>query len=113
MKDNIAYVYNGVKFISGNKYEIINDLITNHMDQIEESYGSHKGKLRDFTKNQLELFINEINNTHDQFKDNFNKSYKNFKNYKINDIKMLIYNLSDSKKLEALKTINLNEKIIK
>ena len=28
------------------------------------------------------------------------------------DIKMLLYNLSDAKKLEILKTININEKTI-
>jgi len=112
LKDNIAYTYDGNKFVSGNKYEIINELIDNHRDQIESSYDSHKNKLRDFTKKQLELFIEEINNRTDIFKDNNNKSYKNFKNYKINDIKMLLYNLSDSKKFELLKTMDLNEKLV-
>jgi hypothetical protein len=112
MKDNIAYTYNGNKFICVNKDELIDELIDIHKDQIEISYESYKNKLRDFTQKRLEAFLNDINNESEIYKDKFNKFHVHFKAYKMHDIKMLIYNLSDYKKLEILKNINLKEKII-
>ena len=112
MKDNIAYTYNGKKFISVNKDELIDELIENHKDQIEISYDEYKDKIREFTQKRLQAFFNDINNESDIFKDSLKKSHKHFKAYKMQDIKMLIYNLSDSKKLEALKNMDLKEKII-
>ena len=109
-KDNIAYTYDGNKFICVNKDELIDELIDNHKDQIEVSYEEYKYKLREYTQKRLEVFLEEINNDN-IFKDKFNKLYKNFKYYKNQDIKMLIYNLSDAKKLDILKNMELKEKI--
>ena len=112
MKDNIAYTYNGNKFICVNKDELIDELIENHKDQIEVSYDEYKDKIREFTRKHVEAFFVDINNETEIYKDQYNKSYKHFKSYKMQDIKMLIYNLSDSKKLELLKNMDLKEKII-
>ena len=111
MKDNIAYTFDGDKFICVNKDELIDELIDNHKDQIEVSYEEYKDKMREFTQKRLEAFFEEINNDN-AYKDKFDKPYKNFKCYKIFDIKMLIYNLSNSKKFELLKNMNLKEKKI-
>ena len=111
MKDNIAYTFNGDKFICVNKDELIDELIDNHKDQIEVSYEEYKDKMREFTQKRLEAFFEEINNDN-AYKDKFDKPYKNFKCYKIFDIKMLIYNLSNIKKFELLKNMNLKEKKI-
>jgi hypothetical protein len=107
MKDNIAYTFNGDKFIGVNKDELIDELIDNHKDQIEVSYEEYKDKMREYTQKRLEAFFNDINNESRPYKDKFNKPYKNYKFYKIFDIKMLIYNLSNSKKLDLLKNTHL------
>ena len=60
MKDNIAYTYDGNKFICVNKNELIDELIDNHKDQIEVSYEEYKDKMREFTQTRLEAFFEKI-----------------------------------------------------
>ena len=53
-----------------------------------------------------------LNDDDTQFTDNNNqRTYPSYKAYKINSLKLLIYNESDKKKLELLNTIELKEKI--
>jgi hypothetical protein len=53
-----------------------------------------------------------LNDDDTSFTDNDNKrTYSNYKAYKINSLKLLIYNNSDKKKLETLNNIELKEKI--
>jgi hypothetical protein len=53
-----------------------------------------------------------LNDDDTQFTDNNNQcTYLSYKAYKINSLKLLIYNESDKKKLDLLNTIKLEEKI--
>ena len=53
-----------------------------------------------------------LNDDDTQFTDNNNqRTYPSYKAYKINSLKLLIYNESDKKKLDLLNTIKLEEKI--
>ena len=112
MKDTLAYIFDGTQFISVRKNDILDELIDNHRDQIENSFEEFKSKLSDVRIRRLETFLDLINNDGDKYIDGHNRIYKNYKVYKMEDIKMLLYNLSDAKKLEILKTIDINEKII-
>jgi hypothetical protein len=112
MKDNLAYIFNGKQFISVRKNDILDELIDNHKDQIENSFEEFKNKLSDFRIKRIEAFLDLINNDEERYIDGHNRTYTNYKVYKMEDIKMLLYNLTDAKKLEILKTIDFNNNIV-
>jgi hypothetical protein len=103
MKDDIAYVFNGEKFISVRKNDMLTQLIDMHIDEINISFEKNKGKIREKYVDRLEKFLSDLNNSHTKFVDESNqRTYPNYKAYKINAIKLLIYNESDAKKLSEL-----------
>jgi hypothetical protein len=103
MKDDIAYIFNGEKFISVRKNDMLTQLIDMHIDEINISFEKNKCKLRDKYVDRLEKFLSDLNNSHTKFVDESNqRTYPNYKAYKINAIKLLIYNESDAKKLSEL-----------
>jgi len=111
MKDDIAYVFNGSHFISVRKNEMLNDLIDTHVNEINLSLEKNKNKINEYYVNKIEDFLNKLNDDNTKFTDyNNNRIYNNYKAYKINAIKLLIYNESDKKKLEALNGMNLYQK---
>jgi hypothetical protein len=113
MKDDIAYVFNGEKFISVRKNDMLTQLIDMHIDEINISFEKNKGKLREKYVDRLEQFLSDLNNSHTKFVDESNqRTYPNYKAYKVNAIKLLIYNESDAKKLSELSdgSIKLIEK---
>ena len=111
MKDDIAYVFNGKQFISVRKNEMLNDLIDVHVNEINLSLEKNKNKINEYYVNKIEEFLNKLNDDTTKFTDyNNNRTYNNYKAYKINSIKLLIYNESDKKKLETLNGMELHEK---
>jgi len=113
MKDDIAYVFNGEKFISVRKNDMLTQLIDMHIDEINISFEKNKGKIREKYVDKLEKFISNLNNSYTKFVDESNqRTYPNYKAYKVNAIKLLIYNESDAKKLSELSegSIKLIEK---
>jgi len=100
LRDNIAYIYDGNKFIAQNKENILTELFDNHFGNIESCMDNEeiiKKLNNDYLYNHLIRFINKINGKekHDEFK---NKD--GYRNYKINELKTLIYNNTDSKVLK-------------
>ena len=113
MKDDLGYVFNGKQFISIRKNEMINELIDVHTKEINLSLEKNKNKLNERYVTRLEKFLDMLNDDDTSFTDNNNKrTYSSYKAYKINSIKLLIYNSSDKKKLEMLNNIELKEKIL-
>jgi len=111
MKDDIAYVFDGSRFISVRKNEMLNELIDTHVNEINLSLEKNKNTLNDKYVTRLEKFLDMLNDDDTKFTDeNNNRTYNSYKAYKINSIKLLIYNESDKKKLEVLNTIKLEEK---
>ena len=112
MKDDLAYIFNGKQFISVRKNEMIHELIDIHTKEINLSLEKNKNKLNEKYVSRLEKFLDMLNDDDTQFTDNNNqRTYPSYKAYKINSLKLLIYNESDKKKLELLNTIELKEKI--
>ena len=112
MKDDLAYIFNGNQFISVRKNEMIHELIDIHTKEINLSLEKNKNNLNDKYVNRLEKFLDMLNDDDTQFTDNNNqRTYPSYKAYKINSLKLLIYNESDKKKLDLLNTIKLEEKI--
>ena len=98
LKDQYAYIYDGNKFIAVLKSTILEELVDNHIENIEYSAEEYKEKLNHKTIEVLDKFIEKINNEDDEFIDKeHKKSYPNFKSYNINQIKLMIYNMSDTK----------------
>jgi len=98
LKDQYAYIFDGSKFIAVLKSDILEELVDNHIENIEYSADEYKEKLQPKTIEVLDKFIDKMNNDVDEFIDKqHKKSYPNFKSYNISQIKLMIYNMSDKK----------------
>jgi hypothetical protein len=92
IKDNFLYKYDEKQgmFVLSNKAEVLNLLVDFRMGDLEVIYNDFllNNKIDNKTKDCIERFINKINystNTNDG-------KTENFKQYKINEIKMLLFN---------------------
>lgn len=112
LKDNIAYIFDGNKFVAMSKDEVLNDLIVTHMNEIEVSAETYKNKINPHNRNSLDKFIENMNNNKKFYNERLNKTFTNFKLFKMELIKNLIYNNSDTKLLDKLKTLELINKEI-
>ena len=93
LRDNIAYVYNGNKFEAVQKHSIINQLIDQHMNNIEVSLEDYKDKLPERTVEILDKLIEKLQDDHTSMVDEENnKEFKNYRMFKINEVKLMIYN---------------------
>ena len=93
LKDKYAYVFNGNKFTVGLKSDILGELVDNHVDNIDMSLDEYKDILPPKTIEVLDKFLEKINNDEEIFNDKEHKiKYPNFKQFKINNIKLMIYN---------------------
>jgi hypothetical protein len=98
LKDKYAYVFNGNKFTVGLKSDILGELVDNHVDNIEMSMDEYKDILPPKTIEVLDKFLEKIYNDEDEFTDKEHKiKYPNFKQFKINNIKLMIYNEYESR----------------
>uniref|UniRef100_A0A6C0EF27 C2H2-type domain-containing protein n=1 Tax=viral metagenome TaxID=1070528 RepID=A0A6C0EF27_9ZZZZ len=93
LRDNIAHIYNGDKFEAVSKNSILNELINNHLENIEISFEDYKEKLPEKTCEVLEKFIKKIQDEDSEMIDeDNNRKFKNYREFKINEIKLMIYN---------------------
>jgi len=91
---------------------MLNELIDTHTKEINLSLEKNKNKLNEKYVTRLEKFLDKLNDDSTKFIDQDNsRTYLSYKAYKINSIKLLIYNESDKKKLDLLNSIELKEKI--
>jgi hypothetical protein len=107
LRDNLAYIYNGNNYEAVQKTSVINKLIDDHVYNIEVSLENYKHKLSEKSAKVLEKLIEKINDEQTKINDyNHEKEYKNFKAFKINEIKLLIYNESKNAEVIRLKYNN-------
>jgi hypothetical protein len=69
---------------------------------------NNKNKLNGKIAKRVEAFLDLLNDD-DEYQDVYNKTYDNYKAYKIGDIKRLIYDNSDPKKLAEFKKMCMSE----
>jgi hypothetical protein len=100
LKDKYAYVFDGDTFIIKEKDEVLDELLDNHAYNIKEFVEKNRDDLPDHTKRSMDRLLNFIYNK------NNNDEYCNFDKYKLNNIKLLVYNLSN--KNTNLININCN-----
>lgn len=99
MKDNYMYKYDdkvGI-FRLSTKSEVLNSLIDYRIYDLEVIYNDllSKNKLDDNTKDCIEKFINKVNYDDKKYMDFEGKHHQNYKQYKINEIKVLLFNNQD------------------
>ena len=99
MKDNYMYKYDDKlgRFILSTKADVLNSLIDYRLDDLEIIYNDliEKNKLDNNTKDIIEKFINKINYIDTKYTDYDGKEHENYKQYKINEIKVLLFNNQD------------------
>lgn len=98
IKDNYIYKYDESKgmFVLSNKNDVLHTLVDYRLDDLEVIYHEFidKNKIDEKTKNCIEKFINRIN-TDDKYFHADGEEYDSYKQYKINEIKMLLFNNQD------------------
>jgi hypothetical protein len=98
-KDNYLYKYDELegKFMLSSKSEILNDLVTSRVTDIEIMYNElvEKNKINEKTKLDIEKFISKFYNNDIKFNDCDGKEYQSYKHFKINEVKVLLFNNSD------------------
>jgi hypothetical protein len=93
LKDQYAYIFDGNKFSAGLKSDVLSELVDNHFEHIEYSAEEYKHKLQPRTIEILDKFIDKMSNEDQSFTDKEHKiKYPNFKQFKVNMIKVMIYN---------------------
>jgi len=97
MKDDLAYIFDGEKFVTATKNDVITRLIENYAEQVEISLEDYRDKLPESKIRCVENYLKLIN-SEKKYVDEYNKTHANFKTYKIADVKRLIYDKSDPKK---------------
>jgi hypothetical protein len=99
MKDNYMYKYeeNKGQFILSTKNEVMYSLVDYRMCDLEVMYNDLllSNKINENTKNIIENFINRILNIDIKHEDCEGKIHENYKQYKINEIKLLLFNNQD------------------
>jgi hypothetical protein len=119
MKDGLVYKYvdSVGQFKLSTKSEAINYLVDNRFDDIQVIYNEliNYNKIDERTKNLIKKFINNFQDSNKKFYDmenscesmslaldsklnlesSDNKEYPSFKHYKINEVKILLYNNQD------------------
>jgi hypothetical protein len=98
LKDNYAYKYDGKKgyFVTVDKTDLLEEVVSHRVTDIEAIY-DELGKARKIdtkTRELIQRFLDKISNGDAPFFDRETK-YDNFKTYKMNNIKILLYNNQD------------------
>ena len=101
MKDDLAYIFDGEKFVTATKNEVILDLIEKYAEQVEISLEDYRDKMTESKIRCVENYLKLIN-SEKKYVDEYNKTHANFKTYKIADVKRLIYDKSDPKKFAMI-----------
>jgi len=98
LKDNYAYRYDDKKgyFVTVAKNILLDDVVTHRVTDIEAIYDELQtaNKIDAKTKKLIQDFLDKMSNEDAPFFDNETK-YDNFKSYKINSVKILLYNNQD------------------
>ena len=99
LKDKFAYKYDEGKgyFITTTKKDILDDLVANRMMDIEAIYDelSTANKIDSKTKQLIQTFLDKMECEDTYMDTDETIEYPNFKSYKMNNIKILLYNNQD------------------
>jgi hypothetical protein len=110
LKNNFGYVFDGEKISVKTKHEMLNEIIDSHFDEIYSSID--KFKLKQTIIDKIQKLKHNLYNNKKTYTDIYNKSHKSYKDYKLELIKLLIFDLTDNEKLLQIKNLDkIYEKI--
>ena len=99
VKDKYVYKYDEIvgQFKLATKSEALNHLVDCRVADIEIIYNElvENNKINVKTKDLIEKFINKFYDEDKKYYDLENIEYPSFKNYKINEVKILLFNNQD------------------
>ena len=99
LKDKFAYKYDETKgyFITTTKKDVLDDLVANRMMDIEAIYDelSSANKIDLKTKEVIQRFLTKMENEEPYMDIDETIEYPNFKTYKMNNVKIFLYNNQD------------------
>jgi hypothetical protein len=98
LKDLYCNVFDGKQFSAITKNELLPELIDIHF--------RNKYKLKKSVITKIDKLEEKLNKKNKKYIDENDKVYKNYKEYMADVIKLLIYNLSNKNKLDAIKKID-------
>lgn len=97
LKDRFAYKYDDTKgyFVAGDKIELLNELFTWRIMDLENIYEelASADRIDSKTKRIIQDFLNKMENEEPVSEDGV--EYKNYKSYRMHNIKILLYNNRD------------------
>jgi hypothetical protein len=115
IKDNYMYKYDDKlgHFILSTKAEVLNSLIDYRLSDLEIIYNDliAQNKLDEKTKDIIEKFINNIIYGNTKYTDYDGNQHENYKKYKINEIKILLFNNQDKITSDISLLLSTNEVI--
>jgi hypothetical protein len=103
LRNDYAYTFDGNKFINVYKEQAISDLVNEHCDFIEETVETYKNKIPKDAYKILQKFIEQMNDEDTEFTHHeINKTYPNYRKYKIESVKLLIFNNTDKNIIKVI-----------
>uniref|UniRef100_A0A6C0HVD7 C2H2-type domain-containing protein n=1 Tax=viral metagenome TaxID=1070528 RepID=A0A6C0HVD7_9ZZZZ len=103
LRNDYAYTFDGNKFINVYKEQAISDLVNEHCDFIEETVETYKNKIPKDAYKILQKFIEQMNDEDTEFTHHeINKTYSNYRKYKIESVKLLIFNNTDKNIIKVI-----------
>jgi len=110
LKNNFGYVFDGEKISVKTKHEMLNEIIDSHFDEIYSSID--KFKLKQNTIDKIQKLKHNLYNNKKTYTDIYDKNHKSYKDYKLELIKLLIFDLTDNDKLLQIQNLDkIYEKI--
>ena len=101
LRDKLMYVFDGIQFMAIDKKEAIYELMDCHACEIYNYVKKDKMLLEKYNKLMFDIFKSTK-----KYVDDNNHVFKNYNDYKTDKIKKLIYNSSNKKKFEEIKSLD-------
>jgi hypothetical protein len=92
IKNKYAYVWEEDKFIVKHKDDVLEDLISNHVNFIETSLETYKDFLSTKIQNKITEMLEKLESSSKYVNKQLHKTFKTYRTYKKEELKMLIYN---------------------
>ncbi len=91
------------------KGEVINDLIDMHTAELTIALEKQRNKMKEYDAQKVEELLQKLETDTKFIDENENKTYPNHKTYKTEQIKILVYNETDSARLKQLLSGTIKE----
>lgn len=92
IKNKYAYVWEEDKFVVKQKDDVLEELISNHVNFIETSLETYKEFLSIKIQNKITEMLDKLESPNKYINKQLHKTFKTYRTYKKEELKMLIYN---------------------